>query len=179
MISGLTIIRNGIKYDYPFIESLKSMLPICDEIIVVAGNSEDGTNRAILALNEPKIRFIHTIWDEQLRTGGKILAQQTNIGIQAIKGDWILYLQGDEVLHENAKEKILKGIAIAEKIMKSKAYFSLIIIFMALIIILKLLEVLIVTRLDSLKIEKRFILTRTLRALESISHLTNTSVMRL
>ncbi len=115
MISGLTIIRNGLKYDYPFIESIKSLIPICDEIIVVAGNSEDETNTAILALNEPKIKFIHTVWDEALRTGGKILAQQTNIGIQAIKGDWILYLQGDEVLHENAKDKILQSIAIADK----------------------------------------------------------------
>ncbi len=118
MISGVTIIRNGLKYDYPFIESLKSLIPLCDEVIVVAGNSEDETNTAILALNEPKIKLIHTVWDEQLRTGGKILALQTNIGIQAAKGNWIIYLQGDEVFHESAKDKILTGISLADKIEK-------------------------------------------------------------
>jgi glycosyltransferase involved in cell wall biosynthesis len=115
MISGITIIRNGIKYDYPFIESIKSLLPICDEVIVVAGNSDDGTNEAIAALNEPKIKLIHTVWDETLRSGGKILAQQTNIGIQAAKGDWLIYLQGDEVLNEAAKLEIKKGIEVANQ----------------------------------------------------------------
>jgi glycosyltransferase involved in cell wall biosynthesis len=77
-ITGLTIIRNGLKYDYPFIESIKSLIPICDEIIVVAGNSDDGTNEAIAALNEPKIKMIHTVWDESLRTGGIQLADQNS-----------------------------------------------------------------------------------------------------
>lgn len=99
-ISGFTFIRNGLKLDYPFIEAITSILPICDELIVVVGNSEDETRQAILDLNEPKIKIIDTVWDENLREGGRILAQQTDIAMQHITGDWGFYIQGDEVIHE-------------------------------------------------------------------------------
>jgi hypothetical protein len=99
-ISGFSIVRNGVKFDYPFIESIKSILPICDEFVVAVGDSEDGTRDRILALNDTKIKIIETIWDEKLRTGGNILAQQTNIALSKITGDWGIYLQADEVVHE-------------------------------------------------------------------------------
>lgn len=99
-ISGFTFIRNGIKLTYPFVESICSILPICDEMIVVVGKSEDGTREAITNINSPKIVVIDTEWDDSLRSGGKILAQQTDIAFKAISGDWGFYLQGDEVIHE-------------------------------------------------------------------------------
>ncbi len=99
-ISGFSIVRNGVKFDYPFIESIKSILPICDEFVVAVGDSEDGTIDRILALNDTKIKIIETTWDEKLRTGGNILAQQTNIALANIIGDWGIYLQADEVVHE-------------------------------------------------------------------------------
>lgn len=111
-ISGFTFIRNGIKLRYPFLESIQSVLPVCDEFIVAVGNSEDATRVAIQNLNNPKIRIIDTIWDDQLRTGGKILAQQTDTALAAITGDWGFYLQGDELVHENDLPLI---VAAAEK----------------------------------------------------------------
>lgn len=105
-ISGFTFIRNGNKLAYPYLESIASMLPICDEVIVVVGNSDDGTRASILNLHASKIKIIDTVWDDTLRTGGKILAQQTDIGLQAISGDWGFYLQGDEVVHEEDLPKI-------------------------------------------------------------------------
>ncbi|MEO6168323.1 MAG: glycosyltransferase [Chitinophagales bacterium] len=111
-ISGFTFIRNGIKLKYPFIESIRSILPVCDEMIVVVGKSDDGTREAITKIGSPKIIVIDTIWDESLRTGGKILAQQTDIAFSAISGDWGFYLQGDEVVHEQDLPKI---VAAAEK----------------------------------------------------------------
>ncbi|MBU1299665.1 MAG: glycosyltransferase family 2 protein, partial [Bacteroidetes bacterium] len=76
-------------------------LPICDEFVVAVGDSEDGTLDRILALNDTKIKIIEkTTWDEKLRTGGNILAQQTNIALANITGDWGIYLQADEVVHE-------------------------------------------------------------------------------
>lgn len=100
-ISGFTFIRNGIKLTYPFIESILSILPICNEMIVVVGHSDDGTREAIVNINDPKIKIIDTVWDEDMRIGGQILAQQTDIALQSISGDWGFYLQGDEVVHEN------------------------------------------------------------------------------
>ena len=101
-VSGFTIVRNAIKYDYPVVEAISSILPVCDEVIVAVGRSEDGTLDLIRSIGSPKIRIIETVWDDSLREGGKVLADETNkafIGI-ANDSDWCFYIQADEVLHE-------------------------------------------------------------------------------
>jgi glycosyltransferase involved in cell wall biosynthesis len=100
-ISGFSFVRNGILFDYPFIESLQSILPLCDEFIIAVGNSSDKTLERIKSLHHPKIKIIETVWDESLRTGGTILAQQTDIALNHTSGDWAFYLQADEVVHEH------------------------------------------------------------------------------
>lgn len=102
VVSAFTYVRNGFAYAYPFVESIKSLLPIVDEYIVVVGKGEDGTREAVAELNDPKIKIIDTVWDEGLRTGGKVFAQQANIGMDHCRGDadWLFHLQADEVLHE-------------------------------------------------------------------------------
>jgi hypothetical protein len=105
-VSGFSYIRNGFNYDYPFIESIKSILPICDEFIITVGESIDGTKEAIEALDSPKIKIIDTVWDDKLRIGGKIFSQQTNIALDNITGDWAFHIQADEVIHENDLKKI-------------------------------------------------------------------------
>jgi hypothetical protein len=77
-VCGFTIIRNAIKFDYPVIESITSILPICDQFIVAVGNSDDETLQLIQSINSPKIKIIETIWDDSLREGGKVLADETN-----------------------------------------------------------------------------------------------------
>lgn len=42
-ISGYTTTKDCIKQDYPYIESIKSMIEFCDEVVVVDGGSTDGT----------------------------------------------------------------------------------------------------------------------------------------
>lgn len=101
-VSGFTFVRNAIKYDYPVIESISSLLPLVDELIVCLGNSEDGTEELIKSINNPKIKIVHSIWDDSLREGGKVLAVETNKSLDSVnpKSDWCIYLQADEVLHE-------------------------------------------------------------------------------
>ena len=53
-VSGFTFIRNGIKYDYPIVEAIKSILPICDEFVVAVGNSEDDTLKLIQNISDEK-----------------------------------------------------------------------------------------------------------------------------
>ena len=79
-VSGFTFVRNAIKFDYPIVEAIMSILPVCDEVIVAVGNSDDDT----------------------LREGGKVLAVETDKALAAVspKSDWCFYVQGDEVLHE-------------------------------------------------------------------------------
>lgn len=99
-ISGFSFVRNGDLLGYPFIESLQSLLPICDEVIVAVGKSDDSTHQKIKSLSD-NIRIIETIWDDTKRLHGSILAEQTDIALSHCRGDWCLYLQADEVLHEN------------------------------------------------------------------------------
>lgn len=99
-ISGFTYVRNGFTFGYPFIPSIRSLLPLVDELVVVVGDSSDGTREAIADINDPKIKIIDTVWDDNLRQSGKIFALQSNLGLEAIRGDWAFHLQADEVLHE-------------------------------------------------------------------------------
>lgn len=105
-ISGLIIIRNGIKLGYPFIQSIKSILPVCNEVIIGVGDSEDGTKEAIEKIGDKKIKIVDTKWDDSHRTGGNILSYQTNLVMPHCKGDWIFYIQADEVIHEKDYGKI-------------------------------------------------------------------------
>lgn len=109
-ISGFTYIRNGKTLDYPFIESIRSALPACDEMIVVVGDSTDGTREAVEAIGSEKIRIIDTVWDDELRKRGRIFALQSNLGLDHITGDWGLHIQADEVLHESAAPLLRKAM---------------------------------------------------------------------
>lgn len=97
-VSGFTIARNVIKFGYPIVESIQSILPICDEFIVNVGDSDDGTLDLIKLIQSDKIRIIETVWD--FSKGKEVLSQQTNIALAECKGDWAFYLQTDEVIHE-------------------------------------------------------------------------------
>src|SRR5689334_19405062 len=100
-VSGFSFIRNAVKYKYPIEEALRSILPLCDEIVVAVGRSEDNT-RELVASIDPKIRILDTVWDDSLREGGKVLAVETDKAYRALdpNSDWCVYIQGDEVLHE-------------------------------------------------------------------------------
>ena len=111
-IGGFTFIRNGLKYDYPFRESIRSVLPLVDELVVAVGKSEDDTLKAVQDIDSPKIKIIETIWDDTLRTGGQVLAIETDKAFAAIsKGmDWAVYIQGDEVFPEASIPKIRQAM---------------------------------------------------------------------
>ena len=98
--SGFTFCRNIVQYDYPIVESIRSILPIVDEFIVNVGRCKDGTMELVQSIGDPKIRIIESIWDDSLRKDGLIYAQQTNIALSHCTGDWAFYLQADEVVHE-------------------------------------------------------------------------------
>lgn len=101
-VSGFTIARNTVRNGYPLEASLRSMLPLVDELVVAVGDSDDGTWGLIESLGEPKIKAFPTLWDPGLRKNGQVLSQQTNLALARCQGDWGLYLQADEVLHEDS-----------------------------------------------------------------------------
>jgi glycosyltransferase involved in cell wall biosynthesis len=101
-VTGFSFIRNAVKYDYPIRESILSILPVVDEYVIAVGNSDDTTRELVKSIASDKIRIIDTVWNESIRTGGAVLADETNKAFQAIAqdSDWAFYLQGDECIHE-------------------------------------------------------------------------------
>lgn len=101
-VSGFSFIKNAVHFGYPIVESITSVLPLCDEFVIAVGDSTDGTRQLIENINDNRIRIVDTTWDETIRIGGRVLATETDKAFKAIASDsdWAFYIQGDEVLHE-------------------------------------------------------------------------------
>ncbi len=107
-VTGFTFIRNAVIYDYPVIEAIRSILPICDKFIVAVGDSEDNTLSMIKAIDTKKIKIIETVWDTSLKKYDGFLAAETDKAFQQIasSSDWAFYIQADEVIHEKYLDTI-------------------------------------------------------------------------
>lgn len=99
-ISGVTILRQVVRLGYPFEESIRSLLPLVDELIVNVGQGDEGTWEAVQAIGDPRLKPFRSDWPAP-RGGGDILSQQTNLALARCSGDWAVYLQADEALHED------------------------------------------------------------------------------
>ena len=109
-VSAFTFIKNGQILGYPFVHSIKSILPIVDEFVVNVGNSEDNTLEEIKAINSPKIRIINSYWNDNMVDRGYVYGQQKMIAQFNCTGDWAFYIEGDEVYHEEDLDKITKSM---------------------------------------------------------------------
>ncbi len=110
-ISGFTIIKNAITNDYPIVEAITSILPMVDEMVVLIGDCSDGTEDLIKSIDSQKIKIHYSVWDNSLRSGGTVLAVETNKAFELIdpKSDWAFYIQGDEAVHEKYHQNIINA----------------------------------------------------------------------
>lgn len=110
-ISGFTMVKNATKLYYPIAASIQSILPIVDEFIVALGNCDpdDNTRAAIEQIKSNKIKIIDTVWDLQKYPNGTENAHQTDIAKKACSGDWLFYLQADEIIHEKYLPEIVNS----------------------------------------------------------------------
>ncbi len=101
-ISGFTMVKNGTKLYYPVKESIMSIIPIVDEFVVALGDCDpdDRTLAEIESINSPKVKIIDQVWDIVKYPNGTENAHQTDIAKSHCSGDWLFYLQADEVIHE-------------------------------------------------------------------------------
>ncbi len=113
-VSGFTIIRNAVKFDFPVVEAISSVLPLCDEFIVAVGDCEDGTLELIQSISSPKIKIVRTVWEEEKYRSKhlQILAVETDKAFRAISpdSDWAFYIQSDEALHEKYLDVTYKAM---------------------------------------------------------------------
>lgn len=101
-ISGFTMVKNAIKLYYPIRQSIESILPIVDEFVVALGDcdEDDNTEDEIRSIKSDKVKIIHTVWDIEKYPKGTENAHQTDIARSHCTGDWLFYLQADEVVNE-------------------------------------------------------------------------------
>lgn len=107
-LSGFTMIRNATRLDFPLEASLRSLLPIVDELVVNVGASEDDTLARVEGLADSRIRIIHSTWDPS--RGPQMLADETERARRACQGDWGIYIQADEVLADGAAARLRETI---------------------------------------------------------------------
>jgi glycosyltransferase involved in cell wall biosynthesis len=107
-ISGFSFARNADVLGYPIAQSIRSVLPICDEFIIAIGKGDAGdrTHEIVSEIGSPKIRTIDTEWTDRDRLKELVYSQQTNIALRACTGDWCFYIQADEVIHEKYLDSI-------------------------------------------------------------------------
>jgi hypothetical protein len=107
-ISGFTIVRNAIRLDFPIEASIRSILPICDEVVVNVGRSEDETLDLVRSIGDPKIRIVQTDWD--MSRQNSVLGLETLRAMRACRYPWGVYIQADEVLHEPGSQELASCI---------------------------------------------------------------------
>ena len=100
--------KNALKLYYPIRQAVESILPLVDEFVLALGDSDedDRTREEIMAIGSNKVRIIETVWDIEKYPRGMEHAHQTDIAKQHCTGDWLFYLQSDEVVHEKDLDKI-------------------------------------------------------------------------
>ena len=111
-VSGFTFIKNASKLYIPAKESILSVLPLVDEFIIAVGDNDvdDTTMEIIDSIDSPKIKIVHTVWKALDYPKNTIYAQQTDIAMEACTGDWLIYIQGDEALHEEDYTEIKQAL---------------------------------------------------------------------
>ncbi|MEO6067337.1 MAG: glycosyltransferase family 2 protein [Gemmatimonadota bacterium] len=108
LISGFTFVRNAVKLDFPVVASIRSLLPVCDEVVVAVGKGEDETLDLVRSVGDPRVRIIETEWD--LSRGRSVLADQTDLALRACRHPWGIYIQADEVLADGSAEQLREAI---------------------------------------------------------------------
>jgi hypothetical protein len=109
MISGFTIVRNGVKLDYPIVPAIRSILDICDELVVNVGKSDDDTRDLVASIGDPRVRILDTVWDTSRHS--LVLSFETQRAMDACRGSWGVYIQADEVLHERGAADLKQAMA--------------------------------------------------------------------
>lgn len=102
MTSGFTVLSNPDKYCYPWRESIKSFLPVVDELVVVYNvYSEEDHRQELLDMG---CRVVSGIFD--LRNIGWLsYGIMRTTGYTACKGDIVLMFDADGILHEKDVER--------------------------------------------------------------------------
>jgi len=107
-ISGYTFVRNASKLAYPLRESILSIIDFVDEYVITycSGDEDDTTLEIIKSINSDKIKIIDADWNPEIYKQNTLYSHLSDIAKKNCSGDWLFYLQVDEVVHEKYIEVI-------------------------------------------------------------------------
>jgi hypothetical protein len=109
VLSGFTLVRNAVKLDFPIVPAIRSVLEVCDEVVVNVGKSEDETRDLVASVRDPRVRILDTEWDFTKKN--IMLSIETQRAMDACRGSWGIYIQADEVLHERGAHTLKERVA--------------------------------------------------------------------
>ncbi len=110
-VSGFTFVRNAVRLGYPVVPAIRSILPLCDELVVNVGVSDDATLELVKSIGDPRLQIFESRWDESKLERGRVLADQTDLALARCQGDVCLYVQADEAMHEDDHPALRESLA--------------------------------------------------------------------
>ncbi len=110
-VSGFSLVRGAVECDYPATESMRSVLPLVEEMIVVVHRGDEGTREMLAGLDDPRLVLVEADWDAGPRRQGLVLSQLANLALARCRHPWAFYLQADEVVHEDDHAAIREALA--------------------------------------------------------------------
>lgn len=109
MLSGFTLVRNAVRLDFPIVPAVLSVLEVCDEVVVNVGRSEDGTRDVVAGIGDPRVRILDSDWD--FSRHNEMLSIETQRAMDACRAGWGIYVQADEVLHQDGAGLLRDAVA--------------------------------------------------------------------
>lgn len=106
-LAGTVFVRNGNSLDYCWQLAVKSLLPVCDQVIICDSDSTDGTREEMAEWfkREPKLVLCNRPWDDP-NGMGDFVPVFTNYARSHTHCLWSIALDADEVLHEDSYREV-------------------------------------------------------------------------
>jgi len=108
LITAIILVKNEEKS----IEKCIKSLSFCDEILIIDDNSEDATIDIINRLGNKKIRVI----PHELEGN---FSQVRNFALQKARNEWVLFLDGDEIISDALAYEISNAVQSPDQNLKN------------------------------------------------------------
>lgn len=111
-LGGAVCVRNCESLDYNWIEAVCSLLGVCDKVVICDCSSED-TTRTIAESWEKssggQIKLVDYLWTDPRGDVGWYV-NWLNYARSQLDTEWSIYLDADEVLHEDSTHEVLQAV---------------------------------------------------------------------
>ncbi len=117
MRSGFSTIKNGEKMGYPYLEAYASLAPLVDEMVIAVGDCEDNTRERLIEASASwpcPLRIVDSPWNLSRDRGGLELSIQSNVALEACKHDICVYIQADELIHQEDYDFFIRDLVTFE-----------------------------------------------------------------